>query len=56
MNCPHRLIGSFALAFSDADPVSNRGLAEYEEALFLHARADELVPLVDLIRKTELQG
>lgn len=46
----------FALSFSDADPSSNRGLNEYEEALFLNGRADELVPLADLIRKTELQG
>src|SRR5262249_1611731 len=46
----------FALSFADADPASNRGLNEYEEALFLNGRADDLVPLADLIRKTELQG
>jgi Double-GTPase 2 len=46
----------FALSFTDADPLSNRSLNEYEESLFLNPRADELVPLADLIRKTELQG
>jgi hypothetical protein len=46
----------FGLVFGDADPVSNRSLNEYEEWLFLNPRADELIPLADLIRKTELQG
>jgi hypothetical protein len=46
----------FALTFADADPVSNRGLNAYEEALFLNSRADDRVPLANLIRKTELQG
>lgn len=46
----------FALSFADADPVSNRGLNEYEELLFLNPKSDDLIPLGDLIRKTELQG
>jgi hypothetical protein len=46
----------FALTFADADPLSNRSLNAYEEALFLNPHADELVPLANLIRKTELQG
>ncbi|HMC64680.1 MAG TPA: hypothetical protein VKI65_07060 [Gemmataceae bacterium] len=51
-----RLADQFALVFADADTVSNRSLNEYEESLFLNSRADELIPLADLIRKTELQG
>jgi hypothetical protein len=46
----------FALSFLDADPVSNRSLHEYEEVLFLNPKADDLLPMADLIRKTELQG
>jgi hypothetical protein len=46
----------FGLSFTDADTVSNRVLNEYEEAVFLNSEADRLVPLADLIRKTELQG
>jgi hypothetical protein len=46
----------FAVAFGDADPSSNRVLTEYEELLFLNQRADETLPVADLIRKTELQG
>jgi hypothetical protein len=46
----------FALSFGDADPAANRNLNEYEELLFLNPRAEELTPLADLIRKTELQG
>jgi hypothetical protein len=46
----------FALSFADADPTSNRNLNDYEELLFLNPRSDELIPLADLIRKTELQG
>jgi hypothetical protein len=40
------------LAFSDAEPSSNRLLNEYEELQFLNQDVDELVA----IRKTELQG
>ena len=47
---------NFAMSFSDADPVLNRVLNEYEESLFSSPRADELVPLANLIRKTEEQG
>jgi hypothetical protein len=46
----------FSLSFADADPVSNRSLNEYEEVLFLNPRADDMIPVADLIRKTELQG
>jgi hypothetical protein len=46
----------FALSFTDADPVSNRQLNAYEEALFLNPRADDLVPLANVIEKTQLQG
>jgi hypothetical protein len=46
----------FGLSFLEADTVANRSLSDYEESLFLNPRADQLVPLGDLIRKTELQG
>jgi hypothetical protein len=46
----------FGLSFVDADPISNRNLNEYEELLFLNPQSDQLIPLADLIRKTELQG
>jgi hypothetical protein len=46
----------FGITFLEADTVLNRHLAEYEESLFLNQRAEELTPLGDLIRKTELQG
>jgi len=46
----------FGLNFMETDTLANRSLTEYEESLFLNARADQLVPLADLIRKTELQG
>jgi hypothetical protein len=46
----------FGMSFADADPSLNRILNEYEESLFSSARAEQLVPLADLIRKTEEQG
>lgn len=46
----------FALSFVDADTISNRSLNEYEESLFLNPHADDLVPLANLIRKTEIGG
>jgi hypothetical protein len=46
----------FGVSFTDADPASNRSLNQYEESLFLNPRADQLVPLLELIRKTELEG
>jgi hypothetical protein len=46
----------FAVSFTDADPVLNRSLSENEESLFLNPKSDDLVPLANLIRKTELQG
>ena len=46
----------FALSLADADPTANGVLNEYEETLFLNPRADDLLPLANLIRKTELQG
>jgi hypothetical protein len=42
----------FALAFNDADTLSNRSLNDYEETLFLQHDDDKLVA----IRKTEEQG
>ena len=50
------LTPEFRVSFSDADPSFNRSLNEYEESLFLNARAEELQPLAGLIRKTEEQG
>ena len=52
----HILPIDFAVSFSDADPVSNRVLNEYEESLFSSSKAAEFVPLTKLIRKTEEQG
>lgn len=46
----------FALSFSEADTSSNRSLSEYEGLLFLNSQPDDLVPLANLIRKTEEQG
>jgi hypothetical protein len=46
----------FAVGFTDADPASNRVLNECEESLFLNPRESEILPLGNLIRKTELQG
>jgi hypothetical protein len=46
----------FKVAFTDADPASNRVVNECEESLFLHHDESALVPLGSLIRKTELQG
>jgi hypothetical protein len=46
----------FGLAFVDADPLSNQIVNGYEKELFLNPRADELIPLGDLIHKTLEQG
>lgn len=46
----------FRLAFSDADPVLNRNLNEYEESVFSSVDSANPVPLASLIRKTEEQG
>jgi len=46
----------FNVAFTDADPSSNRVLNECEESLFLNPEESSLIPLGNLIRKTELQG
>jgi hypothetical protein len=46
----------FHVAFTDADPTTNRLLNEFEESLFLNPHEDKLIPLGNLIRKTELQG
>lgn len=46
----------FLLGFSDADPVMNRSLTEYEEAVFSNVNGSNLIPLANLIRKTETQG
>jgi len=50
------LPNQFQVAFTDADPSSNRTLNECEEALFLNPEEHRLIPLGTLIRKTELQG
>lgn len=50
------LTSQFRVSFNDADPAFNRSLNEYEESLFLNARAEQLQPLAGLIRKTEEQG
>ncbi len=47
---------NFKIAFTDADPESNRALNECEEGLFLNPNESDVVPLAGLIRKTELQG
>lgn len=46
----------FHVAFTDADPTSNRTLNSWEESLFLNPEEHRAVPLGNLIRKTELQG
>jgi len=46
----------FSISFTDADPAANRALNDCEESLFLNSRESSIVPLGDLIRKTELQG
>ena len=46
----------FGVGFADADPTMNRALIEYEESLFVNPHAEELIPLGQLIRKTETQG
>lgn len=50
------LPAQFAINIGDVDPASNRILNECEESLFFNPRPDQLVPLGDLIRKTELEG
>jgi len=52
-----KLLGiQFGISFSDADPVANQSLTDYEESLFVNSKADSLIPLASLIRKTEEQG
>ena len=46
----------FRTSFADADPVMNQQLNDYEESVFSGTGSDRLVPLADLIRKTEEQG
>jgi hypothetical protein len=46
----------FAVSFTDPDPSANRVLNECEESLFLNPREADVLPLGNLIRKTELQG
>jgi hypothetical protein len=50
------LPSDFATTFADVDPASNRILAECEESLFFNPDRDQIVPLTQLIRKTELEG
>ena len=47
---------SFKLAFTDADPESNRALSECEERLFLNPNEADVVPVAELIAKTQLHG
>ncbi len=47
---------NFKIAFTDADPESNRTLNECEEGVFMNPNESDVVPLAGLIRKTELQG
>jgi hypothetical protein len=42
----------FAVSFTDADPLSNQVLSEYEEKLFLNPQEDQIVYLP----KTEMEG
>jgi hypothetical protein len=51
-----RLLPRFALSFGDADTEANILVKQYENALFLNPRADEVQPLQNLIRKTEEVG
>lgn len=46
----------FQSGFADADSVMNQQLNEYEESVFAGSNSDQLVPLANLIRKTEEQG
>ncbi len=50
------LPAQFAINFGDVDLVSNHILNEYEESLFFNPNAEQLVPLGNLVRKTELEG
>lgn len=45
----------FAMSFSDADPLSNAKINEYENALFSNAQGDSAIPLADLIPKTQAE-
>jgi len=47
---------TFRVQFADADPVMNQQLHDYEESVFASSSTDDLVPLANLIRKTEEQG
>ncbi|MFO0957187.1 MAG: hypothetical protein U0800_06930 [Isosphaeraceae bacterium] len=46
----------FGISFADSDPAINHALTQYEEALFLNPDARRLIPLAQLIEKTQLQG
>ncbi|MDR3632276.1 MAG: hypothetical protein P4L84_00490 [Isosphaeraceae bacterium] len=50
------LPAQFAINIGDVDLASNRILNECEESLFFNPAPDQLVPLGDLIPKTELEG
>ncbi|MBM4076408.1 MAG: hypothetical protein FJ267_12305, partial [Planctomycetes bacterium] len=47
---------TFQASFADADPVFNQQLNDYEESVFAGSNGNKLVPLANLIRKTEEQG
>lgn len=46
----------FSLSFSDADPVMNQTLTQHEHSVFANDDGDSLMPLGNLIVKTEVQG
>jgi hypothetical protein len=43
----------FRLSFSDADARSNMTLSDYQEKLFMNPNDEELIPMADLIEKTQ---
>jgi hypothetical protein len=51
-----RLPKQFGLSFTDADTISNQVLIGYENELFLNAKANDLVPVNELIPKTPQSG
>jgi hypothetical protein len=50
------LAARFAISFTDVDASLNQLLNHYEQSLFLSDRPDEVVPMSDLIQKTEREG
>ncbi|HEX7376720.1 MAG TPA: hypothetical protein VF278_06385 [Pirellulales bacterium] len=46
----------FRVDISDADTVGNQSLVSYEKRIFLNQSSEELIPLADLVPKTEMGG